>query len=73
MAFATVEKELALKVFEGLLPFIAFSTSRVSTVVCIGGNHLNYLEPAFSFFSFDIVIYKNCIVRVAFNNYCAYE
>lgn len=76
MAFATVTKEPALKVFEGLLPFIGSSGSRVSMVVCIRGNHLNCLEPTFSFsfsFSFDIATCKNCIVRVTFNNYCAYE
>ena len=74
MAFATVAKEPAIKVFEGLLPFIASSASRVSIVVCVGGNHLNCLEPTFYFsFSFDIAIYKNCIVGVTFNHYCAYE
>ena len=74
MALATMAKEPALKVFEGLLPFMASSASRVSMVVCIGDNHLNYLEPTFSFsFSFNITTYKNCIVRVVFNNYCAYE
>ena len=72
MALAIMGKEPALKVFEGLLLFIDSSASRVSTVVCIGGNHQNYLEPTFSF-SFDIATYKNCTVRVTFNNYCAYE
>ena len=53
---------------------MASSASRVSMVVCIGGNHLNCLEPTFSFsFSFDIITYKNCIVRATFNNYYAYE
>ena len=72
MAWATVAKEPALKVFKGLLPFIASSASRVSMVVCIGRNHLNRLEPTFSF-SFDIATYKNCIMRVTVNNCCAYE
>jgi len=67
-----VAKEPTLKVFEGLLPYIASLASRVSMVVRIGGNHLNCLEPTFSF-SFDIATYKNGIVRVTFNNYCAYE
>ena len=74
MALATMAIEPALKVFEGLLPFIAFSANRVSMVVCIGGGHLNCLKPTFSFsFSFDIATYKNFIVKAAFNNYYAYE
>ena len=72
MVWAIVAKEPVLKVLEGLLPFIASSVSRVSMVVRIGGNHLNCLEPTFSF-SFDIATYKNGTDKVTFNNNCAYE